>query len=203
MKFLDRNTLKLDKVLNELDIFVLDFIKILEKHTEYVIISGYVSLLFGRARSTEDIDIFIRALKKDAFVICYKELKEKGYWCLNAEEVNTVYDYLESGAAVRFARQEEVIPNFEVKFAQKPLQRESFKDRLKVLTTHGELMISSFERQIAFKRYHLKSEKDLEDAEHLEQVFKEKIDFNKVEQYKRLIEEEHEREKNISQTRKN
>ena len=191
MKFLDRNTLKLDKVLNELDIFVLDFIKILEKHTEYVIISGYVSLLFGRARSTEDIDIFIRALKKDAFVICYKELKEKGYWCLNAEEVNTVYDYLESGAAVRFARQEEVIPNFEVKIAQNSLSLATFSDAIEVETSEGTIKISSLERQVAFKKYYLGSDKDLEDAKHIEELFKDHLDYDTIKKYKDLIKREY------------
>ncbi|MBI2141461.1 hypothetical protein HYU16_03480, partial [Candidatus Woesearchaeota archaeon] len=55
MEFVDDKTIKLDKVLNELDKFVLKFIKILEKHADYVIVSGYVSILFGRSRSTEDI----------------------------------------------------------------------------------------------------------------------------------------------------
>jgi hypothetical protein len=51
-----------DKVLSELDIFVLDFLNILKTYTDYVIVSGYVTILFGRARGTEDIDIIM--LKK-------------------------------------------------------------------------------------------------------------------------------------------
>lgn len=33
------------KVLNLLDQFTLDFVHILEKHTSYVLVSGYVSIL--------------------------------------------------------------------------------------------------------------------------------------------------------------
>ena len=43
------------KIMTALDEFVLDFLKILEKYTDYVIVSGYVVVLFGRARGTEDV----------------------------------------------------------------------------------------------------------------------------------------------------
>ena len=48
--------IKLNKELNKLDKFVIDFCKLLDR---YVIVSGYVSILFGRSRSTEDVDLLI------------------------------------------------------------------------------------------------------------------------------------------------
>ena len=54
MEFLDKSTIKLDKVENELDNLVLDFVKILEKYTKYVIVSDYVVILFNILLS--DID---------------------------------------------------------------------------------------------------------------------------------------------------
>jgi len=187
MKFLDSKTIQIDKELNELDKFVLKFIKILEKHTDYVIISGYVSILLGRTRGTEDIDVFIKELDKKEFIKLYNELKRNGYWCLNSEEDNELYSYLEDGLAIRFALKNETIPNFEVKFAKKLLSKESFNDRITVITKDGRIKISSLERQIAFKRYYLKSDKDLEDARHIEEVFKENIDKKKINIYKNLI----------------
>lgn len=187
MKFLDKNTIKLDKELNELDKFVLDFIKVLEKHINYVIISGYVSLLFGRARGTEDIDIFIEDINKESFAKLYQEL-EKKYWCLNSDDANEIYNYLKEGLPIRIAVKAQTIPNFEIKIAKTILNKESFKDVITVKIKLGELKISSLERQIAFKRYYLKSDKDLEDARHIEKLFKEKINYNKVEEYRRLIE---------------
>ncbi len=59
MKFINKNTIKLEKEINQLDRFVFKFIKILEKYTDYVIVSGYVAILLGRDRGTEDIDIII------------------------------------------------------------------------------------------------------------------------------------------------
>ena len=58
-----KNKIILDKEVNELDRFVVRFIRVLEKYSDYVIISGYVSILFGRSRATEDIDIFRYAFK--------------------------------------------------------------------------------------------------------------------------------------------
>ena len=52
---------------------------------------------------------------------------------------------------------------------------------------YGKLIISSLERQIAFKRYYLKSEKDLEDAMHIEELFKEEIDYEKINKLKKII----------------
>jgi|SRR3989344_1888777 len=187
MKFLNKNTIKIDKELNELDKFVLDFIKILKKHTNYVIISGYVSLLFGRARGTEDIDIFIEEITKESFIKLYQDIERK-YWCLNSDDVNEIYSYLKDGLPIRVAIKDQTIPNFEIKLTKNLLDKEAFKDSIIVKTTLGELKISSLERQIAFKKYYLKSDKDLEDSKHIETLFKKNINYNKVEEYKRLIE---------------
>jgi len=117
----------------------------------------------------------------------HKELK-KEFWCLNSGKINEIYDYLENGSAVRFAIKNQTTPNFEIKFAKKPLDKESFKDSINAVTKLGKLKISSLERQIAFKKYYLKSDKDIEDAEHLENIFKKNIDKEKINKYKILIE---------------
>lgn len=188
MEFLNEKEIKLNKPLNDLDKEVIHFVKIIEKYTEYIIISGYVSILFGRTRGTEDIDIFIKNINYDKFEKLYEELKNKGYWCLNAEEPRDVYGYLTKDFAIRFARTNEIIPNFEVKIAKKPLQIETFQDGIKVITNEGTIKISSIERQIAFKRYYLKSDKDIEDAEYLYELFKDQLDDNKIKECKKRIE---------------
>jgi RecA-family ATPase len=64
MKWINEKTIYIEKVLNELDKLLLSFIRILEKYFEYVVVAGYVSILFGRSRATEDIDILIREANK-------------------------------------------------------------------------------------------------------------------------------------------
>jgi len=187
MKFINNKTIQLDKIMNELDRFVIRFIRILEKHAAYVIVSGYVSLLFGRARSTEDIDIFIKILPKEKFSMLYGALEREGYWCLNCEDVDDIYGYLKDRLAVRFALKDEIIPNFEVKFAMTDLDKQSLLASLTVITPLGNLKISSLERQIAFKRYYLKSDKDIEDAKHIENIFKGHINTEMVKEYQKLL----------------
>jgi len=187
MQFVNPNKVLLEREMNELDKLVIDFISILKKHVDYVIISGYVSLLFGRSRTTEDVDVFIKELTDKHLAELYENLTEKGYWCINAEELQTISEYLNSGSAVRFAKINSTIPNFEVKFALKQLDLEAFKDFVVVETRLGQLKISSLERQIAYKRFYLKSPKDTEDAEFIENLFKDKLNKDKINKYKILL----------------
>lgn len=175
------------KKLNNLDKLTLKFIKVLEKYVEYVIISGYVSILLGRSRATEDVDLYIKKISFDRFLELYNELKKQGFWCLNADTPLVIYSYLKDNLAVRFSIDGESIPNFEVKFPKKKIDEETFEDFITVTLNEGKIKISSLERQIAFKRYYLKSNKDLEDALHIEEIFGDKLDYQKINKYKEII----------------
>ena len=247
MEFIDKNKIKTAKVINELDKFVFKFIKILEKHAKYVIVSGYVSIFFGRSRATEDVDIIAERLNKESFIKLYEDLKKDNFWCvknhpsgvsdmlrsrqqqgavfdarnstndrwfsstthstnrtmkiinsqcfnkskrlvefrcLNAENQDEVYEYLWEHA-VRFAIKDKVIPNIEFKFAKTESDKEALNNTITVLTTEGKLVMGSIEMQIAFKRSVLCSEKDIEDALHLEEVFKDKLDMDSIKEYEK------------------
>ncbi len=183
------NMIILKRVPSELDVFSVEFLTILQKHVDYVVISGYVSILLGRTRATDDIDVFIKKIPQETFVKLYQELQDKGFWCLNAESENEIFSYLEEGLAVRFAKKGKSAPNFEIKFPKDALDEETFTNFIFVKLSIGEIKISSLERQIAFKRYYLRSDKDCEDALHIEELFKEEIDYIKVNKYKELIEQ--------------
>ena len=60
-----------NKSLNDLDRFVLDFLKIMEKYTNYVLVSGYVSILLGRSRASEDVDILVPEMDYANFKIMF------------------------------------------------------------------------------------------------------------------------------------
>lgn len=184
----EKKEIKVDRELSKLDKFALKFTRILEKHVDYVIISGYVSILLGRSRATEDIDIFIKKISEEKFSPLYKELEEGGFWCINAENVKEVFSYLRDGYSIRFSRKGNPMPNFEVKFPKNEIDEETFQDFVTVVLPQGKLKISSLERQVAFKRYFLRSDKDLEDAQHLEEVFREHLDYGKINKLKERIE---------------
>lgn len=179
------NVIKLDRELNTLDKFVLDFTKALSNH-KYVIVSGYVSILFGRSRSTEDIDLVIEPLSEKELVKLFDELISAGFECINTESENA-YEYISKDTALRFARKGEVLPNMEVKFGKTPASIAALNNRISVEMKQGEIFISPIELQIAYKRLCLCSQKDLEDARHLEIIFEGKLSKEKLKNYEHLI----------------
>lgn len=187
MEIIDEKTIKLDRELNDLDAFVLDFIKVLQKHAKYVLISGYVALLFGRTRNTEDVDMFIEKLSRDKFSSLYCDLKKNGFWALNADSEEELFSLLEDKLSIRFARTDISVPNMEVKFVKDLLDQFTLHERIKVITAQGEMYIGDIGLQIAYKRFILKSPKDLEDARHLQKLFS--LSEEKIDKYQRILKE--------------
>jgi len=188
MEFIDKKTIKLDKIPTLLDEFVVDFTKILQKHANYVIVSGYVSILFGRSRATEDIDIIVKKMSKNKFYDFYSELQKNGYWCVNIENKDEILRMLLDGLAARFAKRPNIIPNVEFKFVKNLVDENTIKTSLDVIMTIGKIKISNIELQIAYKEKVLKSDKDLEDAKHLETVFKDRINSELLKKYRKMFE---------------
>jgi len=152
---------------------VLRFVKILDKTgIDYVIISGYIAILFGRSRNTEDVDLFIGEMPFEKFNALWNELDREGFECINAFSPKSAYnDFLIEMMAPRFAIKGTWEPNFEVKFPKSDLNKYSLKNKIIVEINGERLNTSKMELQIAFKLY-LGSDKDIEDAIHLWQIFK-------------------------------
>lgn len=169
-----------NKKINNLDKFVIKFVKILEKYTRYVIVSGYVSILFGRSRATEYIDIIVE--KKDLSEF-FSHLEKKNYWLINASfnEANENIKY----NAIRIAKKGKFIPNIELKIAKTDIEKIALSERIRVFLNSSSIYISPIELQIAYKLF-LSSEKDIEDARHLFNIFSDKI---KIEELKKMVEE--------------
>jgi len=187
MKFIDKKTIKIDRELSELDNFTLDFVKILEKHATYVLVSGYVSILLGRARVSEGVDVIIQKIDFSTFQALYKNLKKNNYYCLNAKEDFTIYDYLSDNLAVRFAKKNKTIPNIELKWVKHKFEKLALENTIDVNLSKGNLKISNLELQIAFKEEVLKSPKDIDDADHVKEVAKEYLDDKLIQKYKEML----------------
>ncbi len=164
-----------NKTLSGLDTFVLDFLSVLKAYTDYVIVSGYVTILFGRARGTEDIDIIIEKIDSGMFERFFNDLTERNYWFLNSDDQNDLFNMLNENLAVRIAKIDEIIPNIELKFVKDYFDNFSLKNSLKVMIGDHEMKISPIELQIPYKLY-LSGDKDIEDAIYLHEIFKETID---------------------------
>jgi len=182
------NKIKLEKELNDLDKFVIDFTSILNKEQViYVIVSGYVSILFGRNRASEDIDLIIEKIDLKKFQALFKELN-RAFECITTEDPKKAYqEYLLNHTSIRFSYKGKYIPNVEVKFITKGLNQLdllSLTERIEVQVNHHALFISPLELQIAFK-VSLGSEKDIEDAVYLYEIFKDKLDKSLLREFGR------------------
>ena len=186
-KFINKKIIELDRELSDLDKFTIDFIDILKKHTNYVIVSGYVAILLGRARASEDVDIIIPRINLLTFKKIYNDVKKNNFYCLNAEKEKTIYSYLEDNLAVRFAKKDTMIPNIEMKWIKNNFDKIALENYIDVKIKNKSLRISNLELQIAFKENVLKSPKDLEDADHIKQVAKEYLDKKLIQKYKEML----------------
>jgi hypothetical protein len=187
MKFVNKKRIEIDRELSDLDKFTLDFITILKKYTNYVIVSGYVAILLGRARSSEDVDIIIPKIDFSTFHRLYSDLKNNKFFCINAEEVSDIFKYLEEKLAIRFAKNDTMIPNIELKWSKNKFDDIALENTVTVQIDKAQLCISHLELQIAFKEMVLKSPKDLEDADHLKEVAKKHLNTNLIQQYKEML----------------
>ncbi|MFH1588880.1 MAG: nucleotidyltransferase [Candidatus Diapherotrites archaeon] len=172
------NRIKFEKELSGLDKLVIKFTKILDSQKiDYVIISGYIAIFFGRSRHTEDVDLFIEEMNYKKFEEFWNALNEKGFECINSSNPKDAFEYLEEQLALRFAEKGFFQPNFELKFPKTKYNKYSLKNKVEVILNSEKLLTSELELQIAFKLY-LSSDKDFEDAKHLYKIFKEHLDMN-------------------------
>jgi len=181
--------LKISKTITKLDQFAFDVIDIIQKHAKYVIISGYVSIFFGRSRATEDIDMFIDTIDYKKFLKMYSEFVSKGFDFTIANPDSLYREYLEQGDAINVWRKGFPLLRMEIKCALTPVLKQVLNNPVKVFIGDKQINFCSIESQIAYKRYISKSEKDLEDARHLEIVF-DGLDAEKIKYYRKMFENE-------------
>ena len=187
MKFTDKKTIQIDRELSDLDTFAIDFTDILKKNIDYVIVSGYVAILLGRARASEDIDVIIPKIDFSTFKILYSDLKKNNFYCINAEQESEVFEYLKDNLAIRFAKNGTMIPNIEMKWAKNRFDELALENTIDVKIKKAKLCISHLELQIAFKEMVLKSPKDLDDADHIRDVAKDYLDGKLIQKYKEML----------------
>jgi hypothetical protein len=187
MKFINKKTIEIDRELSDLDTFAIDFTTIVKQHVPYVIVSGYVAILLGRARASEDIDVIIPQIDFSTFKTLYTDLKHNDFYCLNAEKDSEVFEYLKDTLAIRFAKTDIIIPNIELKWAKNRFDELALENTIDVKIRKETLCISHLELQIAFKEMVLKSPKDLDDAEHIRDVAKEYLDMKLIQKYKEML----------------
>jgi hypothetical protein len=172
---------------NILDKFVIDFCNILEKHAKYIVVSGFFAIASGRTRGTEDVDLIFEKLSFDKFKKLHEDLVKNGFNCIQEEDPEEIYSYLEEKLAVRYIFKDNESPNMEIKFVKDGLDEYQINHRQKYSETNLDVWFAPLECCVAFKEDFLKSKKDLEDARHLRIFYQDILDEKKVLAYKDLI----------------
>ncbi len=151
-----------------------------------MIVSGYIAILFGRSRTSEDVDIIVEKLDFKTFTTVWNTVSD-GFYCINTNDVKEAYEhYLSSGISLRFAKKNTFIPNIEFKFPKIDLDYWTVQERKNVVVNGHHFYISPLELQISFKLY-LGIEKDIEDARHLYKLFEENLDMTLLQEFNRKL----------------
>ncbi|MFB6078862.1 MAG: hypothetical protein ABEJ80_07795 [Halarchaeum sp.] len=179
---------------NRLDELAIQFSTVLDRFDiDHVYIAGYVSILAGRARSTEDVDVLIGAIDETTADELASVLANEGFWGA-AIPLGSLYEMLANGDNIWVAPDGQVTPHLEVKFARDEFDHASLENAITARIGDETVPIGPLELQIAYKLY-LGAEKDLEDAVHLYAMFEESLSVGRLEEWvSRLdVTEEYER----------
>ncbi|MFB6139314.1 MAG: hypothetical protein ABEJ26_02635 [Halosimplex sp.] len=168
---------------------------------EYVVVSGYVAVLFGRSRATEDIDVITERFDEQTAILLARDLRDRGYWG-STMPLDDLFGMLSDDLPIRVAEHGHRVPNVELKFASDEYDRISLRNRLRVSIGGAELEVGSLEFQIAYK-LSMGAQKDFEDALYLYEVAGDTLNTRELESYaeKLGVEEEYDRLRSRSKAR--
>ena len=156
-------------------------------------VSGYVAILTGRARATEDIDVLLEPTESDKLDSLVTKLREEGMWG-PAMPLDSMAEMLEDN--IWIARDGEMVPHLEAKFVDDEYDRASLDNRItaRLTSIDAELPIGPLELQIAYKLY-LGTPKDFEDAVHVYSLFEQSLTTSELEDWvgKLGVDDEYER----------
>lgn len=176
------DTLVVDREPNDLDELAIQFSTVLDDlDVDHVFISGYVAILTGRARATEDIDVLLERTPSDTIEQLVSELKAKEMWG-PAMPLDSMAEMLDDN--IWIAREGQMVPHLEAKFVNDEYDRASLENRLtaELTSVDAKLPVGPFELQIAYKLY-LDTPKDFEDAVHMYALFEENLSTPELERW--------------------
>lgn len=175
-------TLVVEREPNQLDELAIEFSRVLGRFgIEHVYIAGYVAILAGRARSTEDVDVLIERIDEETADELAVTLDEEGFWG-PAMPLPSLYEMLDGGDNIWVAPEDQVIPHLEVKFARDEFDRASLENALTARIGGEAIPIGPLELQIAYK-LRLGAQKDVEDAVHLYTLLEESLSVTRLEEW--------------------
>lgn len=184
----------IEKEPSALDELVLGVTEILDDLSiEYAVVSGYVAVLLGRSRATEDIDVIAESFSEETADELASRLRTAGYWG-SAMPLDSMHEMLSEGSIVRVAEDGHRVPNVELKFATDEYDRTSLRNTIPIHLKDRKIRAGELELQIAYKLY-LGAQKDFEDAVYVYELAEQTLNRGKLQTYARNlgVESEYER----------
>ena len=179
---LTENGLVVDREPNGFDELAIAFSALASRlDIDHVFVAGYVAILTGRSRATEDIDVFIEPCSESEIDALVAELEAADYWG-PAMPLAEMYDNLASGTNIWVAPDGEMSPRLEVKFPGDEFDRASLSNAISATIGGETIPIGPLELQIAYKLA-LGGRTDLEDAAHLYTLFGETLSTARLEKW--------------------
>lgn len=173
--------LVVDREPNELDRLAISFTAILDElGIRHVYVAGFVAILTGRARSTQDVDVLLEPLDETQVDRLVENLEENGMWG-PAMPLADMYE-MATEANIWIAPAEQVIPHVEAKFVRDETDRFALENRLTARIGESTIPIAPLELQIAYK-LNLGTQQDFEDAVHLYTLFEETLSTAELERW--------------------
>lgn len=179
---------------NELDELAGEFSSILnDLDIGHAFVAGYVAILAGRSRATQDIDVLLERVGTETVERLATRLDKGGFWG-PAMPLDATDGTLSDGGSVWVARDDEMVPHLDVKFASDEFDRASLTNAITARIDTISLPIGPLELQIAYKLY-LGDSTSFEDAAHLYAMFEGSLGTTDLEAWvERLdVREEYER----------
>lgn len=121
-------TLLVDREPNDLDELAIQFSTILDDvGIDHLFIRGYVAILAGRSRATEDIDVLLERTSTDKIDQLVEALKNERLWG-PAMPLDSMEGMLDDN--IWIARDDEMVPHIEAKFVDDEYDRASLGNRI-------------------------------------------------------------------------
>ncbi|MDP3733760.1 MAG: hypothetical protein Q8R37_00895 [Nanoarchaeota archaeon] len=179
----------INRELTELDLFVKDFLAVLQKYSDYLIVSGFVSISTGRTRGTEDVDLLVPVMSTEKFKQLFDHLQLGGFWCYQADSAEEAYSYIRNLQNIRFAKVNEMFPNMEVIPINETKKTKffEFNHPQKMRVHNFEFKIPPLEFEILYKELVLSGVKDIADAKHLRTFFADILKKEKFKEYESIV----------------
>lgn len=176
----------IEKRPSTVDELILGVTEVFERHDlDYVVVSGYVAVLLGRSRSTEDIDVLIERPSRETAEAVADDLQDAGYWGC-AMPLSELYETFADGLPIRIAEDGDRVPNVEAKVVRGDYDRLSLSETVTVVFGDRTLTIVRPELQIAYK-LGMSAQRDTEDAQHLYCTLGESLSTEALEGYVRRL----------------